>query len=157
MTNPLVVRPFETTFAPPAGGLAVAYFTPLMSPTPVGWRLPQPDRTNDTINGFLRLMPSGGPLRADGILFDISITLAAYAPNNRESDAELTMSRAVGWGGNAMGCFITHPSTKQQYFVAYSHIVTVGMKQADPLVNLACFQGKVMWRMKGLPVCQEQS
>lgn len=95
--------------------------------------------------------PSGGPIRPDGVVFDIGITLCAYAPNNRESDAEVLMTRAIAWGNNAMGTTITHPSTQQQYFVAYSRTVTVGTKQADPLVNMARFVGKVTWRMKGLP------
>ena len=94
--------------------------------------------------------PSGGPIRPDGVVFDIGITLCAVT-NNRESDAEVLMTRAIAWGNNAMGTTITHPSTQQQYFVAYSRTVTVGTKQADPLVNMARFVGKVTWRMEGLP------
>jgi hypothetical protein len=157
VTNPQQwVRPYETIAPPPAGGLATAYFTPLMKPTPVAWRLPQPDVTADTINGFLRVEPSGGPVRADGVLFDVGIILASYAPNNRESDAELIMTRAIAWGNNAMGTFITHPSTQQRFFVAYSRTVSIGTKQADPLVNMARFIGKIMWRMKGLPLRQPE-
>lgn len=50
-----------------------------------------------------------------------------------------------------MGTTITHPSTQQQIFVAYSRTVTVATKQADPLVNMARFVGEVTWRVKGLP------
>ncbi len=145
-----VTRPYATIAPPPAGGLATAYFTPLMAPTPVAWRLPQPEKTEDTINGFLRVEPSGGPIRPDGVLFDIGIILCSYAPNNREGDAELIMTKAIGWGNNAMGSIIVHPSTQQPYFVAYSRTVTVGTKQPDPHVNMTRFVGKVLWRMSGM-------
>lgn len=148
-TGPLAPRPYPTTAPPPVGGLAKSYFTPLVAPAPVATRLPQPDKTADTVNGFLRIEASGGPILPGEVMFDLGIILHSYAPNNEESMAEQLMCNAIGWGNNACGCTITHPSTGIDYFVMYSRCVSTGIRQQDPRVNLARFVGKVTWRMIG--------
>jgi len=120
-----------------------------MAPTPVATRLPQPSKTDDTVNGFLRVESSGGFLRADGLLYDVGVILHAYAPNSAESAAEQLLATALGWGGNAMGTTITHPSSQVQYFVAFSRVSGAGVRLQDPLVNLTRFVGKVSWRLQG--------
>jgi hypothetical protein len=45
---------------PPVQGLAVNYFTPIMAPVPGASRLPQPSKSGDTVNGFLRIEAGGG-------------------------------------------------------------------------------------------------
>lgn len=134
---------------PPAGGIAKAYFTPLMAPVPVATRLPQPGATQDTINGFLRIEAAGGPIMPDSVFFDIGIVLHSYAPNNQESMAEQVLALAIGWGNNASGTTIIHPSSGLPYFVSYSRCNSVGAKQQDSLVNMVKFVGKVTWRMQG--------
>jgi hypothetical protein len=149
MTGPTAPRPYPTTMPPPAGGIAKAYFTPLMAPCPVATRLPQPNKTEDTINGFLRIEAAGGPILPDSVFFDIGIILHSYAPNAQESLAEQIMALAIGWGNNASGSWVTHPSSGIPYFVSYSRCTSVGVRQQDPLVNLTRFVGKVTWRMQG--------
>jgi len=145
-------RPYTTIQSPPAGGLAVAYFEPLMAPTPVGTRLPQPSETADTINGFLRVQAGGGAIMGNEVMFNVGVILNSYAPNNEESFAEQLLVQAIAWGNNAMGTTIVHPSTGISYFVAYSRTTALGTKQQDPLVNLTRFRGMVTWRMLGVPV-----
>jgi len=51
-------------WAPPVQALAVNYFKPLVTPTPVATRLPVPGRTEDTVNRFLRIdLRAGFPPR----------------------------------------------------------------------------------------------
>ena len=76
----------------------------------------------------------------DELLLNVGVIVHSYAPNNQESDAEQTLAYALAWGGNAQGSTIIHPSTQRSYFVAYSHISGLAVKQSDPLVNLTRFR-----------------
>lgn len=146
------LRPFTTVAPPPAQGLMVAYLTPILSPTPVATRLPQPAKTDDTINNFLRVESAGGsPSGPDQILFDVSIILHAYCTNTQESQGEQLLANALAWAGNAQGLYITHPSTQVRYFVTYSRITGLGVKQADPQVAMTRFRGMVTWTIHGIP------
>lgn len=147
--NPTGAPPFPTAWPPPIQALARAYLMPLMHPTPVATRLPQPGRTEDTVSGFLRVEAAGGALMADGIMFNCGILLHSYAPNNEESLAEITLMKALAHGGNAMGRFIVHPSLQRPWYVAYSRVNGLGVRQADPLVNLVRFRGLLTWRVPG--------
>jgi len=144
-------NPFATIWAPPIQGLAKAFFTPHMAPTPVATRLPQPDRTSDTVNGFLRIEAAGGSLQPDAYLFNCDITLYSYSPANEESLGELIMMRALAKGGNAAGQAITHPSLQKPWYVTYSRISGLAIKLNDPVVSLAKFRGQVTWRIQGQP------
>jgi hypothetical protein len=143
------VPPFPTLWPPPIQGLAKAFFTPHMAPTPVATRLPQPDRVSDTVNGFLRIEAAGGALQADAFLFNCNIILHSYANNNQESLAEIIMMQALAKGGNAMGQMITHPSLQRPWFVTYSRVSGLALKQNDPLVAMTRFRGMVTWRIQG--------
>ena len=130
----------------------VAYLTPILAPTPVATRLPQPNKTEDTINNFLRVESAGGaPRGEDQILFNVSVILHCYCPNNQESQGEQLLGEALAWAGNAQGTFITHPSTEVEYFVTYSRIAALAMKHADPQVALTRFRGMVTWTIHGQP------
>lgn len=149
MTAP---RPYATVAPPPAQGLMVAYLTPILAPTPVATRLPQPAKTEDTINNFLRVESAGGGPRGDDqVLFNMSVILHSYCPNNQESQGEQLLGEALAWAGNAQGTFVTHPSTQVDYFVTYSRITGLAMKHADPQVALTRFRGMVTWTVHGSP------
>ena len=146
-----MTRPFATVAPPPAQGLMVAYLTPILAPTPVATRLPQPAKTEDTINNFLRVESAGGRPRGDEqILFDMSVILHSYCPNNQESQGEQLLGDALAWAGNAQGTFVTHPSTGVEYFVTYSRITGLSTKHADPQVALTRFRGMVTWTVHGV-------
>lgn len=143
----MVTRPFATLLPPPAQALAVSYLTPLMAPTPVATRLPQPKKIDDTINQFLRVEAAGGP-QYNEYMFQVSIILMAYSTNNEESACEQTLNRALAWGGNAQGTWIEHKSTGNQWFIAASTISSLGAKAADPAVALTRFRGMVTWLLQ---------
>lgn len=143
-------RPFLTVAPPPAAGLMVAYLTPILTPTPVATRLPQPAKTEDTINGFLRVEVAGGvPNESEQILFATSCILHSYCTNNDESRGEQLLAEALAWAGNAKGTFITHKSTGVDYYVTDSQITSLGMKHADPQVAMTRFRGMVTWIVRG--------
>lgn len=130
----------------------VSYLTPIMAPTPVATRLPQPAKTEDTINNFLRVESGGGgPSGQDQVLFTISLILHLYCPNNQESQGEQLLGEALAWAGNAQGTFVRHPSTEVDYFVTYSRIGSLAAKMADPQVALTRFRGMVYWTIHGVP------
>ena len=144
--------PFATVAPPPIQGLMVAYLTPLMSPTPVATRLPQPAKTEDTINTFLRVESVGGvPAGDEQLLFNASVVLHCYCTNSQESQGEQILGNALAYAGNAQGTFVTHPSTQVDYFVTYSRITGLAMKHADPQVALTRFRGMVTWMVHGSP------
>jgi len=144
-------RPFTTVAPPPAQGLMVAYLTPILAPTPVATRLPVPSKTEDTVNNFLRVESAGGvPHGNDQVLFDASVILHSYCPNDQESQGEQLMAEALAWAGNAQGLYIRHASTQVDYFVTYSRITGLGMKHADPQVAMTRFRGMVTWTIHGI-------
>lgn len=145
-------RPYTTVAPPPVQGLMVAYLTPILAPTPVATRLPQPGKTDDTINMFLRVEGAGGAPRGDDqILFNASVILHSYCTNNEESQGEQLLCEALAWAGNAQGTYVALPSTGTEYFVTYSRITSLAMKNADPQVALTRFRGMVTWTVHGSP------
>src|SRR3954471_13653992 len=144
-----MTRPFTPTAPPPVAAMAVGYFPTVMPDVPCATRLPRPSKTEDTINGFLRVESGGGPVLADNILYDCSLILHAYANNTDESKAEQLIGEALGWAGAAQGQILTHPSTGYEYYVTYTRITAVGMKHQDPMVNMVRYRGMVTWRLKG--------
>jgi hypothetical protein len=141
---------YTTIFPPPIQGLAIAYFTPKLAPTPVATRLPVPSNTADTVNGFLRVEAAGGSVLVDELLFNCGIIIHSYAPNNQESFAEILAMHALAHGGNAQGQLITHPTLQRPWYVTYSRITALAVRQADPLVNMTRFRGMVLWRCQGM-------
>ena len=136
--------------APPIEAIGVAYFTPLMAPVPVTTRLGKPDRRADTVVPWLRLEAAGGPLRPDELLYDLSIILHAYAPENLETQAEANLCRAIGLGARGLYTF-TVTVGGVDYWVAHS-TATTPVKQNDPLVNMPRYKAMLTWRIPGQPV-----
>jgi hypothetical protein len=142
---------FATLKSPPIEKLAKAYFTPLMAPLLVATRLPQPAPNKETINTFLRLQSGGGTQRPDTILFDISVILHSYAPNEQEDVAEENLADAVAWGSNAQGQTITLRNG-DEYYVTYSRATGLSHRQADPYVDLIRYRSMVQWRVPGIVI-----
>lgn len=153
--SPSQQRTYQTVRPPPTELLAKAYFTPLVAPTPCGTRLPKPSNTADTINGFLRVEAGGGVLRPDGILWDVSCILHAYAPNTQESMAEQLGEEAVAWGVNATGFTQVMPNG-DRWYITYCRCTGWNTRKADPLVNLTRYRSMITWRVPGLPIIPGQ-
>lgn len=149
-SNPDNISPYPTIYPPPIQALAIAYFTPRLAPIRVATRLPQPEKTDDTINGFIRIEAAGGHILEDQYLFNCGIILHSYAPNNAESQAEINCMKAIAHGGNAQGRYIIHPSLQRPWFVTFSRITGLAVKQADPLVNMVRFRALITWRIQGM-------
>jgi hypothetical protein len=148
--NPTNAPFLPTIWPPPIQGLAIAYFTPRLAPIPEATRLPQPGRTQDTVNGFIRIEAAGGSLMTDQVFFTCGLIIHSYAPNNQESMAEINMMHAMAHAGNAQGRLLVHPSLQRPWYVTYSRITALGVRQADPLVNMTRFRGMVTWQIQGM-------
>jgi hypothetical protein len=153
--SPSQVRTYTTTRPPPIELLALEYFGPLVAPTPCATRLPKPSNTEDTINGFLRVEAGGGVLRSDGILWDVSVILHAYAPNSQEAIAEQLGQEVVAWGANANGFTQIMPNL-DRWYITYARCSGFNVRKADPLVNLTRYRSMVTWRVPGLPIIPGQ-
>lgn len=143
-------RPFTTTRPPPIESLGKIYFTPLLA-VPVVTRQPQPAPNQVVPPQYLRMQSGGGAQRPDGYLWDISLILHSYAPNEEEVQAEDTLGIALGWGANAQGTTITLRNGTPWY-VTFSHASAVGKRLHDPLVDAIRYRGVVTWRVAGRPL-----
>lgn len=133
---------------PPPEALAVALFTPLMAPLPVITRLPKPPPSADTVSPLLRVEAAGGFLRQDELLFDISIILHSYAPENQEIAAEQNLTVALGYGARGIKAFPITVGTIDWY-VIHSWVTASVLRQNDPLVNMARYRAMLTWRIPG--------
>lgn len=121
--------------------MAVYYLTPIMYPTPVGTRLPNPKSNEDTVNGFLRIERGGGA-KVNLTEFDQTILLHAYSPNEPEA-AEIS-DNAIAWMSAARGQKIAGRSVTGVPHVSDSQ------KLADPnVVALTRYRSTVTWRVPG--------
>jgi hypothetical protein len=145
MTQP---RPYSTLLAPPIESMAIAYFTPLMAPTPVATRLPNPADNEDTVEGFLRLEAGGGPQVNENLMWDCAVILHGYSP--MEPQAEDIIGKAVAWGANATGT--TTRIGNLDWYVTFSRASGLPTKQQDPMVNLTRYRAMVSWRIPGNPL-----
>ena len=132
---------------PPIEAVGLAYFTPLMAPVPVTTRLGKPASDADTVVPWLRLEAAGGPLRPDELLYDLSIILHSYGPQNLETEAEANICRAIGLGARGVYTF-TVTAGGIDYWVAHS-TATTPVRQNDPLVNMPRYKAMLTWRMPG--------
>ncbi|HVQ84622.1 MAG TPA: hypothetical protein VMS84_07585 [Mycobacterium sp.] len=153
--SPSQVRTYQTVRPPPTELVALAYFTPLIAPTPCGTRVPKPSNTADTINGFLRVEAGGGVLRSDGILWDVSCILHAYANNTDEAMAEQLGEEAVAWGANFTGSSVKMPNG-DVWYCTYARCSGWNQRKGDPLVPMTRYRSMVTWRMPGLPIIPGQ-
>lgn len=143
-----MTRPFTTLLVPPIETIAVDYFTPLMAPTPVGTRLPNPDDSEDTVEGFLRLEAAGGAQVNENFMWDMAIILHSYSPV--EPQAEDIIGKAVAWGSNSQGTTTT--VINLDWYVTYSRATGLPTKQQDPMVNLTRYRAMVSWMIPGQPL-----
>ncbi len=141
-------RPNPTLKPPPTQRLAVAYFTPLLSPLPVGTRIPQAAPGQEVIDYFLRVEAGGGAAINDRLLFRIGVILHSYCPNSDETVGEENMQDALAWGGNAQGVTI-ELRNGETWYVTDSSASAAITKHGDPLTNLTRFRGMVTWLMPG--------
>jgi hypothetical protein len=72
-------------------------------------------------------------------------------PRRSKTQAEETLSDALGWGSNAQGTYITLKSGKK-WWVTYSMATSLTIKKQDPYVDLVRYQGTVLWRVHGEPL-----
>lgn len=150
MTTP-APRPNPTLKPPPTQRLAVAYFTPLLTPLPVGTRIPQAAPGQETIDYFMRVEPGGGAAINDRLLFRIGVILHSYCPNNDETIGEDNLLAALGWGGNAQGTTI-EIRNGEKWYVTDSSASAAVTKHGDPLTNLTRFRGTCTWILPGMPM-----
>jgi hypothetical protein len=147
---PNLIRPRAAVRPPPTEALAKAYFGPLVAPTPCSTRAPQPSKTADTINGFLRVEAGGGTLRGELLLWDVAIILHAYANNTDEYLAEQLINDALTWGADAAGYTQPMPNG-DEWYITYSRCTGNVVRKADPYVNMTRYRAMVTWRIPGLP------
>lgn len=150
-SGPLAPRPFTTTQPPPIESLGMAYFPPLMTPLLVSTRVPQPAPNKETVNTFLRIQAGGGSQTPEGILWNMTLILHSYAPNEQESVAEQNLATALAWGANAQGTTLTLKNG-DVFYVTYSRANGVGHRQGDPFVDLIRYRGMISWRVQGKPL-----
>jgi hypothetical protein len=140
-----------TSFVPTGGPLllppaiediTITYLRPLLAPIPVGTRLPQPDQSADTINGFLRV-ESGGGTQANKTQWDLTVLLHGYSPD--ETTANDIANRAVSLMAVGRG------QTLDGFYVVTVENAGVPARQTDPDVNLPRYFALVTWRMTGMP------
>jgi hypothetical protein len=134
---------------PDPEALALAYFTPLMSPVPVTTRLPKPAARADTVTPWLRLEAGGGFQRDDEIMFDLSLILHSYAPQNEEPAAAKNLRTALGYGARGIYTFTVTDPDGVDWWVAHSKVQGNLFKQNDPLVNMPRYKAMLMWRIPG--------
>jgi hypothetical protein len=121
--------------------MAVYYLTPLMYPTPVATRLPNPKDNKDTIDGFLRVERGGGH-KCNYFEYDQTIILHAYSPD--EPQAADIIATATAWMSAARGQKISGRSV-----TGVPH-ATDGHKLSDPnVINLTRYRSLVTWRVPG--------
>ena len=130
---------------PDIEGLARAFLLTPMSPTPIATRLPSPDASADTVNGFLRLEYGGGS-KANRFQYDVQCILHGYSPN--EIQAKLIANQAVALMSAARGQTITDANNVNWYVVGVSGVV-VPHRLTDPDVILPRFRASVTWRVAG--------
>src|SRR6516162_5088220 len=110
---------------PPAEALAVTYFAPLM-----------------------RVESAGGFMRTDELLFDISVILHSYGPENQETVAETNLCTALGYGARGVKSF-TITVDGNDWWVAHSWVTAAPLRQNDPLVNMTRYRAMLTWRIPG--------
>jgi len=139
MTN-FVVPPL---LPPDVQDLAIFFYTPILSPTVVDSRLPKPDDTADTINGFLTV--DAAPSTRIGLAqWDVSFVLHAYSPV--EAEAADISNRAMAYGTAVQGLTVMG-----WYIVGL--VNAIGSDQIpNPDINLPRYRSALTWRVQGHPI-----
>lgn len=128
---------------PDVQDLAIYYFTPLLSPTPVESRLPVVANDRDTVNGFLTV--EAGDISRDGLAqWDVSMILHAYSPV--EAEAADISNKAMAYGTAVQG------QTVMGWYIV-GLVVAIGSRQVpNPNVNLPRYRSALTWRVQGHPI-----
>lgn len=123
--------------------LAIYYFTPILTPTPVDTRLPKVDAQADTVNGFLTV-EAGPSVRVGLAQWDQSFILHSYSPV--EAEAADIIGNAMAYGSAVQGLTIMG-----WYIVGVMNVVG-GEKLPNPDVDLPRYRGALTWRVQGHPI-----
>jgi hypothetical protein len=154
VSGPLGARPFPTMKPPPMSGLVVQYLTPLLAPTPVSTRRPQPKPEDDVAypDGYVRVEGGGGlwVVADENYFFDASAIIHGYGDYENEWRAEDLCGTALAWGGNAQGLTLDLEGTG--WYVTYSRITALAVELVDPQVRLTRYRGMITWRIPGAPI-----
>lgn len=138
-------RPFPILLPPPTEAMGVSYLTPLMTPTLVATRVPQPEVDRQMLDGFLRIEAGGGFQDEDEIMWDVSIILHSYSED--EEVAEDTIGRAVAYAGAAEGIAI--PAGGREWYVSWAQPRSLPARMDDPSVpNYPRYRAMVSWRVR---------
>lgn len=124
--------------------LGINYLNAGLSPTPIATRMPTPDVTADTVNGFLRLEYGGGS-RPNRFQWDVQCILHGYSPN--EIQASLIARQAVALMAAARGQSVSD-GTNNWYVVGVMGVVAPH-RLTDPDVILPRYRASVTWRVAG--------
>lgn len=139
MTTNYVVPPL---LPPDTQDLGIYYFTPILSPTVVDSRLPNPDDDRDTINGFMTI--EAGDISRFGLAqWDISMILHSYSPV--QSEAADISNKVMAYGTAVQGLTVMG-----WYIVGL--VTAIGSRQIpNPDVNLPRYRSALTWRVQGRP------
>lgn len=138
-------RPFPILLPPPTESMGVAYLTPLMAPTLVGTRLPQPEQDRQMLDGFLRVEAGGGYQDEDEIMWDVSLILHSFSED--EEVAEGVIGRAVAYMSAAEGIAI--PAGGRDWYVSWAQPRNLATRMDDPNVpNYSRYRAMVSWRVR---------
>jgi hypothetical protein len=125
--------------------LVRAFLLGPLGPTPIATRLPSPDNTADTVNGFLRLEYGGGS-KPTPFQYDLQCIMHAYSPDENQG-AEIA-DQAVALTSAAQG-----QTVNGVYVVGVTGVIAAH-RLTDPNVILPRFRAAVTWRVPGLPFNQ---
>lgn len=125
------------------GDLATVYYTPLLAPTLVDTRLPDPMISADTVNGFLTV-ESADSSRFGLDSWDLSFILHSYSPV--ESEAADISNKAMAYGTAVQG------QTVMGWYIVGLVSCIGSRKIPNPLLNLSRYRSALTWRVQGRPI-----
>lgn len=133
--------------APDAEWLGQAFCTPILTPTPVGTKLPSPTALQATLQGFMRIEAGDVSWVREvwGAAWDVTFLMHSYSPN--EVQASQNSTTAISYAAAATG------TTVAGWFIADVLTVVGGRRLSDPDVplNVVRYRSAVTWRVAGQP------
>lgn len=131
----------DPVLLPPAESEAVSYLGPLLAPTPVATRLPQPDKQADTINGMLRI-EAGGGYKPNRFQYDVQYLLHGYSPDEIQAETITRQGVALMAAGRGQ-------TVNGWYVVGVMNVVAPHRLKDPDVVNLTRYRAMVTWRVAG--------
>lgn len=135
--------PVPPLLAPDVEDIGMYYYTPLLAPTLIDTRLPNPAANADTVNGFVTI-ESAGFTRIDLASYNISMLLHCYSPKEAEA---ADLSRTVMAHGTAV-----QGKTVMGWYVMGLVSAIGGVKLPNPDVSLPRYRCALTWHIQGQPV-----